>query len=251
MRWLFAPILLVAACASAKVQGGNNEIDANNNGDDAPPPVDMAPPIDNPPPIDAPPDAPPQPIQSTLQEPTTTAVTAANSVNCNNFQSGGSGTTENHYFRVFTLADFGITKDFNVTQVTFAVEQASGAAQTATVKVGTYSAVVNAGTTTLDPTKIANLNQVNTNIAIGATNIVTPITATIPAGATIIVEIASPDGTGVSPQRALFPGTNNSGQKKPSFVSAPACNINAITSYANLGFPQVQLIMSVTGTHLP
>jgi len=248
------PAIVLTGCASAKVQGGNNDVDANqNNGDDAnnnqndaPPP----PPPDAPPP--PPPDAPPVPISSTLQEPTQTTVTAGNMINCNNFGGGGNSTAENHYYRAYKLTDFGITNDFSLTQVTFGVELATGGPLTATVKVGTISTAVTAATTTLNPANITVLNTTTATINNGATNIAAPITAAIPANATILVELTTPDLTAVN-GRAFFPGSNNTGERTPTFFSTPNanCNIAGIRSYANLGFPGTQMVMSVTGTHLP
>jgi hypothetical protein len=226
---------LLVACASAgkpgnKPDGGGGDDDASNI--DAPTRIDGSGMM----------------VTSTLQEPTSTNVTSPNTVNCHN---GLGETAENHYYRAFLLSDFSITSDFHVTQVTFAVETAQGGPQTATVKVGTYSGAITAATTTLTPAMITNIAQATSPSIPDGTNgtVVTPVDAMIPASSTILVEIMTPNHVGDGIE--LFPGSNNSGEKKPSFFSTPdsQCAITGIKSYANLGAPQVQLIISVTGTH--
>lgn len=186
-------------------------------------------------------------MTSTLQEPSTTNVVAG-TVTCAN---GLNETAEDHYYRAFLLSDYAITSDFHVTQVTFAVESALGGPQTATVKVGTYSGAVTTTTTTLTPAMITNIGQATTPSIPDGDNgtVTTPIDAMIPANSTILVEIATPDHIGDG--TGLFPGSNNTAEKKPSFFSTPdtQCSNGGIHSYANIGHPTVHLIISVTGTH--
>ncbi|NUM43460.1 MAG: carboxypeptidase regulatory-like domain-containing protein, partial [Anaerolineales bacterium] len=60
---------------------------------------------------------------TTITHSATQNITALNSVSCN----AGGLHTDNSYLRHFTLADFGITDSFDVTEVSFGVEQATGA----------------------------------------------------------------------------------------------------------------------------
>jgi hypothetical protein len=225
---------LLVACASAGKAG--NKPDGGGGGDDDASNIDAPQRID----------ASGMMVTSTLQEPTATNVKSGNTVACSNNLTGE--TAESHYYRAFLLSDFSITSDFHVTKVTFGVEQATSA--NATVKVGTYAGAVTNTTTTLTPAMITSMAQANATIPDGANGSVdTTVDAVIPAGSTILIEIASPNGIGNG--NTLFPGSNNSGEKKPSFYATPDtdCAIQGIKSYGNLGFPQVQLIISVTGTH--
>ena len=67
-------------------------------------------------------------------------------------------TAENHWYRVFRLADYGITGAFSLQRVTFYTDWAlagTGTTQPATIKVGTYGGTVEANT--LDTTQITSL----------------------------------------------------------------------------------------------
>ena len=238
MRWALCSLAFVAACASASL-GGEKVIDASAGDDD-----DASRPIDAPQHIDA-----AMPVSQTLVETTNNTVKAGNTVNCNDTAGGGSGTAENHYYRVFPLSNYSITSAFSVTQVDFAVQLATGT-QMVTVKVGTYSDPVTVATTKLTGT-ITQIQQVMVPVPAGSTTISAPITADIPAGSNVIIELASPDGTATNPEVEFFPGSNNSGETEPSFIATPDanCAISGIVSYSSLGFPTTQLIVTVTGTH--
>ena len=103
---LFAAVLLVlgGAAASAKAQTFSHRSPGIRP---SPPPARQAPlPACGP---------------TTLTESGTLTVTADNSAAC----TSGGFTTDNHYWRAFTLTDLGITTDFNVCAVTIGVEQAT------------------------------------------------------------------------------------------------------------------------------
>jgi hypothetical protein len=244
MRWL--PVCLLVGCATA----GNQQpgVDAQGGGGDSAKP-DASPVTDSGMQM---PDAPKQMVTVTLQQTTNNTVVAANSVACGNATAGY--TAENAYYRVFALADHGITSTFHVTQVTFGVQEAGGT-QSVTVKIGTYAgtpgSTLNTGTTAVG----GAVTQINTTtVAIPATttgaSVPAPITGDIPAGSNLIVEVLSPDHSSQT-GTYFYIGATNAGETKPSYVRAPACSINTPTTTATVGngYPSSHLLITVTGTY--
>src|SRR5690606_12640888 len=72
-----------------------------------------------------------------------------------------------------------------------------------------------------------------------------PVTGTAPAGSTLVVEVDTPDMNGVS---GLFIGSNSDGQTAPSYLRSVSCGIDEPTDVAAIGFPEMQIVMNVTGT---
>ena len=257
MRWLFAPILLVAACASAKVQGGNNEIDANNNnGDDANTGVDTAPPVDDPPPpIDAPPDMPPPPPTIVTMQQTGATNVVATAIGCQQTNPLTNFTTENSYYRTFPLADFSITKPFAISKVNFAVERASagnGVSQPAQVRIGNYAGALNA--TTFQVTALQPLASATINIPQNATSVEVPIgqftpnTLTVQPGTILYAEVFIPDGRPAG--NIFYIGSNAGSETHPSYIRASDCSVASPTAYASAvgASPVIRLLITVTGS---
>jgi hypothetical protein len=160
----------------------------------------------------------------------------AGSVACSPDQ--GTTTTENSYWRVFDLAgDFGITGDFNVTNVQFGVENSNNSGST-TVNLYTLSG----------PLNTANLTLIGTgsfNVANGALFFYNAAVAgTAPAGSTLVVEVSSPNLSGVG---AFFIGSNNLGQNDPSYLSSASCGLPQPTDTAAIGFPNMHIVINVGG----
>lgn len=172
----------------------------------------------------------------TLTHSASNTVLAANTVAC--AQDGGTFTTENYYYRVFELADFGVTDDFNVTEVTFGIENLNS---TQSITVNLYT--LDGAFTTANLTLIGTATE---SLAAQTLSLVTiPVSGVAEAGSTLVVELAPPDLSGVA---AFFPGSNSDGETAPSYIRAPGCGLAQPSTYAAIGFPQVQLVMSVTGT---
>jgi hypothetical protein len=242
----------LAACASAGSpdQGQPGQPDAgvglhpvNDARQD--PPVDApqtAPVVDAPmsaPPIDAPPSGS---GPHTLVE-TTNPTDGSNSIAC------GDGTTytdQNSYYRIFTLSDFGITTEFHVASVDLVVEDVEGGASTLTVKVGTYSGTT--GGTSLTKADIATLTTATKSAAIGDTSESIPITADIPAGGNVAVEIDVPSGKTGGKQ--FYIGANAGGESAPGYISSTnsACNATAPTSVSTAAGAETDILITVSGT---
>ncbi len=226
---------LLVGCASANVTPSGNS--------DGPTADEDGPEID--------PDAPPQPVAATLAQTTNATVTAGNSVACAQVDGGGAllFTHVNSWYRVYSLAEAGITGEFNVSSITFAVESAQNEPPV-TVKVGTYSgtpddsAPLTLGQAMFLATATAPVANTATAVSIDV-----PITATIPANGNLIVEITSSDHT-VNGDRFLL-GTTNGPFQHTNYLMAATCGINTPTTMANVcaGCGDSQSIISVTGTH--
>jgi subtilisin-like proprotein convertase family protein len=175
----------------------------------------------------------------TITHSATQTITSLNSVSCN---SGGFH-TNNAYLRRFTLADFGITSDFQVQQVEVGVEVATGTGGTQPVTVNLYTWDPS------DPFTYANFTEigtVDTTVAdTTATIVAIPVTGTAPAGSTLVVELFTPSG---QPSTAsFFIGSNADGQTGPGFIAAADCGITEPTDLGAIGFPNMHMVMNVTG----
>lgn len=201
------------------------------------------------------PDAMPgTPVSITLSQSTATTITAGNSVACvtqDSITMAPLYHSENSFYRVFQLSSFGVTSAFNASKVTIGIEAATadtGGTQPATVKLYTLSGAP----------AVANLTQIGTataSIADTTTGglVDVPITGTAPAGSTLVAEFLMPDGevvAGVS-GNLIFPGSNAAGQSGPSYIRAPGCGAADMTDISTLGFPDMHLVLTVTGTHTP
>lgn len=230
---LFATTIVFACgCASAGKEVGDDQpaIDANL-------PRDAA--VIDGPEIDA------APVAVTLSQTTATTVAASSSVAC-----GANGTTsENSYYRAFKLADHSITGPFQVTSVSFGVQEASGLPNVQ-VKIGTYSGVVTPAPAQLDTALVtpivAATYAVPTTSSSATTTVTVPLSATIPAGGTLIVEVFSPDLTGTG--KYFYLGGNGSGEMKPAYLRAPSCSTPQPRSTVALGFATSNLVLTVSGT---
>lgn len=225
----------LAGCATAAREQPNVQVDANVSIDGP----DVV--IDAPPPIDA----PPTPMAVMLSQTTSPATIKDNSLACFN----GVQTRDANYYRVFDLAEHGVTRELQVESVTFGVDTAqsgSGNAQAATLKLGTYNGTPG---NTLALANIVPVTSMPVNIPNGATTMTVPIPATIPATAKLVVELEVPDAG-----HTFFIGSNTNGESKPGYLRTTACQIPTPTSANQLAQgadppATMHIVMSVSGTY--
>jgi hypothetical protein len=201
-------------------------------------------------PIDAMPiDGPPAPVPVTLNQNTNqTLITLLNSVTCN--QTGTGYTTDNQFYRVFTLANEGVPGQFTATHFDFGLEEidAGGAATTLNVdiRLHTLTGAFTTGNLTLRHSQVVTLNETLDN-TIQAITLSSPVV--FAPGSTVVAELHVADGVAAS--NIFFPGSNTAGETQPSYVraaGASACNINEPVTYASLGFPSVHMLIKLRGT---
>ncbi|MFD7021497.1 S8 family serine peptidase [Promicromonospora sukumoe] len=176
---------------------------------------------------------PVSPNATTLTHSASQEIVAVNSASC----GGLAGTTENRFLRTFTLSDFGIEDDFEVSEVSFGIEEAT--AQTLTVNLYTLDGALT----------YANLTEIGTaELAIPAstlTMVSVPVTGEVPAGATLVVEVVSPNQQ--SNGGVFYIGSNGAGQSAPSYLAATDCGLAEPATTDSIGWPDMHVVLNVSG----
>ncbi|MBK6328303.1 MAG: carboxypeptidase regulatory-like domain-containing protein [Chloroflexi bacterium] len=180
---------------------------------------------------------PQSPEAMTITHSASQTIMDVNSIACND----GLSHSDNSYLRAFTLADFGIYADFTVSSVDIGIESASGAGGVQPVTVNLY--------TLNGPLVWANMTLIGTvNTAVSDQNLTiinVPVTGVVPSGGTLVVEVFTPDGSIAG--NLLFVGSNNLGETAPTYLVAADCSITEPTDTTTIGFPDMQMVMNVTG----
>lgn len=195
----------------------------------------------------------------TITESTSQTITPDNSYTCS---SGVS------YWRAFDLTgSFGIPNDFDVQSVDIGIESATsgnlmkpsskgarisskdakgkvhtqGTGQPVTVRLYTDSG----GFPATVRTQIATADFTIADQALTIVNL--PITATVPAGSELVVEVFAPNGK--NPGNLFIIGSNSDPETAPSYVSAPDCGISdpTPTSDPQVDFSDMHIVMNVNG----
>jgi hypothetical protein len=237
MRWLHACwiVALATGCATATYAerdgGGDDEVDARTT------PIDAR--------IDAPIDAPSL-VTVTLSQTASMTITPLNSVAC--VRTADAVTRENSFYRAFRLADFGVTRPFTPTMVSFGVEQADAAGVATTQPVQVRLHTLSGAMIRANLTAVAGNNVTVPDSATGTiVNVPISPAPVIPPTATVVAEIFVPDSDLVG--HKFFPGSNTGTETQPGYVRGPTCNIPEPATYNSLNFPAVKLVLTVTGTY--
>jgi hypothetical protein len=154
-------------------------------------------------------------------------------------------TSDTSWYRVFSLSEAGVTGDFAVDRITLGVATVVG---TVTVEgaVGTYSGTFGGGT--LDTTKISKLAMASSMLmptGIAALDTIS-LTATIPAGSNLLVEIDVPDQNGTGNQVNI--GSTDASQAHPAYLRAPKCGQTVPTTTTGAGLANAAFVLTVEGT---
>lgn len=178
--------------------------------------------------------------QVTLTQTTNNEITVG-TVSCN----AGGATSDNIYYRVFDIEALGYTQ-FDVNQVSFGVESIANPSANFAVDVIIYSqtgGAFPAGTRT----EVASVS-VPMVLADSGTIKTVSIDASVVAPAQMIVAVSIPNETANSVQ--FFLGSNSNGQTAPPYILSNGCGITTPQTMASIGFPDVHIIMDVTGIAL-
>lgn len=164
------------------------------------------------------------------------SVVSLASVSCN----AGGLHADNSYLRVFDLpGQFGINEPINISAVEFGIESANGASGSQPVVVNIY--------TLAGPLQFSNLNLIASEPAVVPDQTLTlfnvPVSAIIPAGSVLVVEIFTPDGQTAG--NSFFIGSNNLGQTAPTYIAAAECGIPEIMDLVTVGFPNMHTVLNV------
>ncbi|MCO6148759.1 T9SS type A sorting domain-containing protein [Flavobacterium sp. NRK1] len=157
-------------------------------------------------------------------------------------ESGGNlgcPTAPNVYSRSFVLSDFDITEDWNVTEVEFGLQDYITAGSPLTITLSTTSQAYPGGY----PGSLTQLATITVSYTeAGETlNVLkqVPITAVVPAGSELVVEISGD----------FFIGGNTAGASGPSYLMAVGCGATTPTDVTELGdFGDVNFVINVTGS---
>ena len=244
--------LIVGCWLAACAQG----VPAGSSGDDEPAAPDAgfaadAPQGDTPdasvPDTDAPPGAPDAAPSApdarpagpiTLSQTTSDAITV-DAAGCRN---GLRENGENRYYRAFKLADHGVTGALAVSEVAFGVYRASSdlfsVSQPVAVRLHTLSGDV------VRADRLTSLGEASVQVpdTSTATNVTVPITATVPAGATLVVEVAV-----VRSSHTFYLGANTGGESKPAYWTSAECS-ESMADLASQSDPPAHAQIRVTGT---
>ena len=181
---------------------------------------------------------------TTITHSSSQAITPLNSVSCNN----ASGHTDNSYWRAFNMNTFVGGAEYNVTSVSFGVEEATGAGGTQPVTVRLYT---NAGGAFPGGTRtqIATTTIQVLDTASG-TVLSVPMVANVPAGTSeLVMEVFTPNGQATG--NFFFIGSNTAAETGPSYLSAADCGIATPTDTATIGFPDMNIVFNVLGSCVP
>ncbi|HEY8146716.1 MAG TPA: hypothetical protein VIG06_28745, partial [Kofleriaceae bacterium] len=171
----------------------------------------------------------------TITHSTTMALEAETGITC----QSGFGNVKNSWYRVFDLPAMGITGALDVNQMTIGIQEAAsgnGNGQPLTVKLHR----LNGAFTVANLTELGNAKITVPDTALQIFDI--PITASVPAGITLVAEMTIPNGEARG--NSLFPGANNDGQSGPTYVKSE-CGGPQPEDAAGIGFPDFHLVLSV------
>lgn len=170
-------------------------------------------------------------------------VIAETSVACSDQTTGFASASA--YYRAYDLPALGVTAPYGVNNISFGIENVSGDAD---LTVNLYA------TTATFPTGFSLVPGPQYNLIATTTVTVTendilglvtvPFTsALVPVGSKLVIEIAHEDLT-----ESLYLGGNSEGQSKPGYISAEGCGILTPSTFTAVGFPNMQLVLNVSGT---
>jgi hypothetical protein len=184
-----------------------------------------------------------EPHAQRLTQTEDTTITTGLSVAC----ADATGTTENSWYRVFALRDYGIRTAFTVNRVNFGVQNAVGK-QRVKVSIGTFAG--EPGVEQLDTTKIDVLAM--TTIPIVPTDTGEMAQANFPAveipyGENLVVEVRT-EGHDVKNGTYFYLGATEGRETVPGYLRAPACSGPDPLMTSALGYVKSHLIISVSGT---
>ena len=229
-------LALLAAACSAKAG------DPYGEGEAAPSPVDGGPLFGD---GSTSPDA--TPVAVTLTQSSSQEITPQTSVACVEQDADGNPIEhrENSFYRVFDLEAEGVTGRLETSSVAVGIQSAESPNPSQPLAVRLHTLAGNQ----LEVARLTEIGRADLTVANqGAGVLDVPLVATAEAGSKLVVEIFLPDAAGGG--NLLFPGSNTAAQSGPTYLRAPAagCELVEPTDLADIGFPDVHLVVSVAGT---
>ena len=164
------------------------------------------------------------------------------SMACFDWMSGN--TLANSYYRVYDLPTYGITDSLKVSGIDIGIEEATTSVgqQRSAVKLYTLNGDFVVDNLTL----IASANDTITDQVL--TKVTLPITAIVPAGSKLVVEVYSPNL--LSDNSLFYLGANSEPETGQSYIRSLPCGINEPTPTDDQGMP-AHYIPNVVGLTWP
>jgi hypothetical protein len=161
--------------------------------------------------------------------------------------SDANGTSENSWYRMFALSDYGVVGKLSINRVNFGVQTVIGYDQRVKVSVGTYAG--SAGSVELDPTKIDVLGLTTISVPEGSDGQM--LQANFPAievseGSNLVVEIKT---EGFTDGRFFYLGATTGSETMPGYLRAPSCGIQKPRMTSAFGYSQSHLVIAVSGSY--
>ncbi len=178
-------------------------------------------------------------------------VTGGNSILC--LDTGPPlANADNGYWRSFVLTDFGITIDLFVTMVEIGIESATSGDGTGTQPL-TCNLYITDGVAPFPAGFPGSLSLIGTHSMDVPDQALTlfqiPVIGSATAGSELVVEIAIPNTVG-GENHLFFIGSNALGQTAPSYISSVDCGSGVPGDLADIGVPNMHIVMSVTGNEV-
>lgn len=144
------------------------------------------------------------------------------------------GMNDSKHLRVYTLSDFGVQNDLTIDSVQIGIGFVE-ISQDVTINLYSLSGALQYANMTLLSSETINLPAMfNTLVNI-------PISATAPAGSTLVAELVIPN----NPGNAFIAGYNAGNQTGASYYASDACGYTEPTSLAAIGLDNLSFIMTV------
>ncbi len=182
-----------------------------------------------------------QGLQSLTQNLDTDTITTENSAACR-------PSAANSYFRRFDLDnDHSITSRYAVSSIDFAIEEATGSdgIQDLTISVHAIDNGDALSLASLELLDSAVLTIPDGNVFMATAEVGGVINANTHD---LVVEVHE---DGLASSDNFYIGSNSNGQISPSYVVAGNCGVDDITNLADVGFPQMHMIVVVHGDIVP
>lgn len=188
------------------------------------------------------------PRSVTLDQTANTEIKSQNARSCE--ATAKDRTVANSYYRIFAMADHGVTATLHVSEVVFGVEYAlaeTGGMQPAKLTLGNYTGTPG---TTIDPSKITVIQAVNimVNDTLTGDRVTVPIGVDISPDTQLVVQLDLP--ANASDYNRFFIGSNDKGERKPGYWGSTSCGLTPPETFASqtdIGH-EVDILMTVSGS---
>ncbi len=156
--------------------------------------------------------------------------------------------SDNQFWRAFTLSDFGISEAVTIENVEIGIENlALPTLIEADITINLYQAPAGSA-------PAFGLQLIGTTVETltdRALEVVTvDVSGVVSADSALVVEVNVPnfqDLSGGLTGDVYFPGANSFGETDASYISSTGCSTPSPTAYGDIGFPEVNLIIIANG----